>query len=163
MPSTRVLAGTLLSLAMWLFAAASTAAEGLVELASRLADRYQLQNDAILIADAGSRRPLLCLARVDETGDSVVTDHTADLLCRGRVASWHGENRWVRISGMAEFDRSERGHQTLVLYGFENVPGSEILDEASVSHYLRMALVKAPGAGAVNPPIDVDSGSGGEQ
>jgi len=139
------------------------AADSLADMAADLADRYQLHNDAILIADAESHRSLLCLVRIEETGDSMITDHAADLLCRGRVAGWQGENRWIRITGMTEVRRSETGHRTLVLFGFENGPGQGSLDEAAATRYLQLALAKAPSDVDTAPSIDVRSGRGGKQ
>jgi hypothetical protein len=112
------------------------------ELAVALADRWKLSDDAVLVAEAGSNRPLLCLAAVHETGDSIATEKLATLACDGRIARWIGDERWVRTTGLAERWSGDTADQLVVLYAFAADSGPT---EAEIQHWLELAMTKDRG------------------
>jgi hypothetical protein len=118
---------------------AAASVQSTSQLAVALANLWQLADDAVLVADARSNRPLLCVSAVHETGDSIATERSAALTCYDRVARWTGPERWVRITGLAERWSADKADQLVVLYAFALSSGPT---EPEVQHWLELALAK---------------------
>jgi hypothetical protein len=104
-------------------ALAADRAPELGALAVTLAGRWHLAGDAVLVAEAATGRPLLCIAALPESGDSMVTEKSAGLICKSRIARWSGAERWVRIGGLAERASAGTPGQTIFLYAFSTEAG----------------------------------------
>jgi hypothetical protein len=108
-------------------------------LAAALSSQWHLADDAVLVVDAGSKRPLLCVAAVRETGDSLVSDKAADLTCRGKVAKWIGDGHWVRVTGLTQRWSGNPGNMLIVLFAFADVGGPS---DQEVARLLNLAISK---------------------
>ena len=119
------------------------------DLAAKLASQWRLTNEAVLVADAQTKRPLLCLAAVDETGDSAVTERQAELSCKAKVARWLDGDHWVRITGLAQRWSGDAKNQMLVLYAFAAADGP---NDEEVARWLTLAL----GKNTAVPPASIE-------
>jgi hypothetical protein len=128
------------------------------ELAANLASQWRLTDDAVLVADAQTKKPLLCLAAVDETGDTAITERQAELSCKAKVARWLDGEHWVRITGLAQRWSGDTKNQLLVLYAFATADGPS---DEEVARWLTLAL----GKNTAVPPasIEVHRGLTGEE
>jgi hypothetical protein len=128
------------------------------DLAATLATQWRLTDGAVLVADAQTKRPLLCLAAVGETGDTAATERQAELSCQAKVARWLDGEHWVRITGLAQRWSGDARDQMLVLYAFADPGGPS---DGEVANWLTLALGKN---GAAPPEgIEVQRGLTGAE
>ncbi len=135
-------------LLLFLSGRAEAAGRTPADLAEALAERYGLSDQAMLVADAANKRPLLCVVAVKDSRDVAVNEQEAALLCQGKVAGWNGNNRWVRIIGLGHRSSTDVNGQTVALYVFGDADGP---NDATVSRWLDLALSKLKG----DQPIEV--------
>jgi hypothetical protein len=128
---------------------APAGAEPSGELAANLASQWRLVDDAVVVVDSQTKKPLLCVAAVRETGDTMVTEKTAELTCRARIARWLGGERWVRIAGLMHRWSGGPPDQLIVLFAFADPSGPS---DDEVARWLTLALDKKEDG----PPAQVE-------
>ena len=136
--------------------AAFAEAEQPGDLAVVLASQWGLADSALLVVDAQSKKPLLCVSAVHETGDSLVSEKAADLICRGKIAHWLGGDRWVRVSGLTHRWSGDNANQLIVLFAFAEPSGPS---DEDVSRLLKLAIAKP--IGGISEQVEVHRGLSG--
>jgi hypothetical protein len=122
-------------------------------LAVSLASQWRLSDDAVLVVDAHSKKPLLCVSATHETGDTLVSEKAAELTCRAKIARWIGGDRWVRIGGLAQRWSGGPSDQLIVLFALADSSGPS---DEEVAGWLKLAISRP--ADGVPAQVDVRRG-----
>lgn len=106
---------------------------------ARLSRLRGLDEQALLIAGAPGASPVMCIAALKDTQDSMISTKLAELLCYQEMAE-RSATHTATVQGMVEFDHVFDGTQDIYVFVFQVAGDPERTSESRLEGLIASAI-----------------------